>query len=243
MNNDTKKDLVEVGTAMTVAVASGPLAAAFPAVHTAIAVAAAAAPTLIAAAWNSLQRRRVENWWTCICTASDGAALQQKILMGLESDTDNVIAGVTEGARAACAAVDMAAVPIIAELSRRFLAAEDIPRWFYRGSLEFLERLTASEIASIRLLLQETESITDAEVTIIGDVGDGPWQIYRMPDPALPPQEPIRLTKVEDADRLFSAMKRCQLGFEWNAYGYSASPDVIVVKRDVLGWLRAAFLG
>lgn len=232
MKNDTKKDFLEAGIAMTVAVAGGPLA-----------IAVAAAPSLIGTAWMGMQTRRVNKWWQCVCRADDAGELQAKIETGLLNESEHVIAGVVEGARAASAAVDMAAVPIIAELSRRFIAAGNIPRWFYRGSLDFLERLTASEIASIRLLLQETESITDEKVTIIGDVGDGPWQIFRTPDPTLPPQEPIRLTKFEDADRLFSAMKRSQLGFEWNALGYSASSDVIVVRREVLGWLRAAFVG
>ena len=232
MNNDTKKDFLEAGMAMTVAVAGGPLA-----------VAAAAAPSLIGTAWMGMQTRRANKWWQCILRADDAGELQAEIESGLLNESEHVIAGVVEGARAACAAVDLAAVPIIAELSRRFIAAEDIPRWFYRGSLEFLERLTATEIASIRRLLQETESMTSAEITILGPRTDRPWRAEEVCDPSADRRDTIQVTPFEDALRLFVSLKRCDLSLESNPWGDADDPNVVVIKREVLGWLRAAFVG
>jgi hypothetical protein len=230
MSNDAKKDLLEAGTAAALAISISPIAAVV-----------AAAPAMIGAAWQSMQTRRANKWWQCICKADDAGELQLKIETGLRKESEHVIAGVVESARAACSAVDMAAVPIIAELSRRFIAAEDIPRWFYRGSLQFLERLTAVEIGSIRLLLRETESITTERITIIGSRDERPWRAEAVYNPTID-HETINLTPFADSRRLFVWMKRCDLSLESNAWGDADDPNVVVITHQVLGWLRTAFV-
>jgi hypothetical protein len=134
----------------------------------------------------------------------------------------------------------MAAVPIIAELSRRFIAAEDIPRWFYRGSLEFLERTSAEQIHAFRLLLRETGQIQSTSDSVTISSGAGP-----KPNQALPSGEPaaaIEISPIADAARFFSMLKRAGLAFESNAWGHSGSPNIVVITHQVLGWLRAAFV-
>jgi hypothetical protein len=108
----------------------------------------------------------------------------------------------------ACSAVDLSAVAIIAELSRRFVAANDVPRWFYRGSLELLERISDQEIAAQRTLLTEIESITAATVTIIAGHGDGQNTTFPSGDP----KNQTAISPIVEPERVFSIMKRAALG-------------------------------
>lgn len=227
MNKESEKDLVEASVTTTLALSGGPIAAAV-----------AVAPLMISSAWQALQSRRANKWWDGVCRADEAGDLQAKIRTGLLEDSEYVIAGVVEGARAACAAVDMAAVPIIAELSRRFISAEDIPRWFYRGSLELFERVNAEDIRVLRVLFGEIESITTPKVTLSAR---DPAQNRAFPSDG-DPRNGIPITPIADPERIFSLIKRVGLGFESDGWGMSGAANAVVIKRDVIGWLRSALV-
>lgn len=72
---------------------------------------AATMPVLAAMAWERYQSRRVKTWWEFVTKrATDGKQLEDRVLAGLAEDDESVVAGIVEGARAATAAVDLAAV-------------------------------------------------------------------------------------------------------------------------------------
>jgi hypothetical protein len=218
--SETTKDLVEVVTAgtMVAVAAAAPLAAAAAAAP----LAAATLPGLIGVAWQQRQARRVDRWWKLVTEgAADAKQLEDRVLAGLADDDESVVAGVVEGARAATAAVDLAAIPIIAELSRRHFRDRDLPRWFYRGALELLERLEASDIAVSRTFVGELNAVEDSE---------------SKPDAA------IELTPFAEPIRLLGNMKRSGLGYDSGGYGIAGAAEVIVVQRRVVNWLSPLLL-
>ncbi len=60
-------------------------------------------------------------WGRIADRSTNRAELEQEVYAGLLADNAGTIAGIVDGARAAIAAVDLAAVPVIAELSRLHL--------------------------------------------------------------------------------------------------------------------------
>ena len=225
MSDDTKKDLVEVGTAVAM-VAVG--AAALP---------AAALPVLVGTAWLHYQERRTSAWWGRIADRSTNhAELEQKMYAGLLADDASTIAGIVDGARAAIAAVDLATVPVIAELSRLHLQ-EGLPRWIYRGALELVERLDATQLAALRTLLSDIDAVPEAEsVTAIAGHGAKEWSAF----PTEAPEKHRPLTPSPNAVRLFSALKRAELAHNSGGFGIAGSPNAVVIDRAVVGWLLRA---
>src|SRR6185295_14940190 len=128
----------EVKDALTTAAATG--LALVAAAGAGGAIAAAAIPGVVGIAFMRLYDRRTKRWWEAIIDgASSPEELQTKIADGLFNEKERVVAGVVGGARAAASAIEVDAVLAIAELSRRFLEAEDLPIWFYRGALTLFE--------------------------------------------------------------------------------------------------------
>jgi hypothetical protein len=228
MSNDLKKDLIEVSAAAALVVATGPLSG----------LAAAFTP-LIGAAWQACSARRMETWLQRLLATKDAAQLEAEIHRALLDESEEVVAAVVEGARAAASAISLAAVPIIAELSRRFLVAADIPRWFYRGSLELFERVSAEDIRVLRVLLQDIESITSPKVTLIAG---GAEKNRAIPIDGNTMSGMIPITAIADPERIFSLIKRVGLGFESSGWGMAAAANAVVIDREVLGWLRAALV-
>jgi hypothetical protein len=227
MSDHTTKDLIEVGVAAGVVLAG---AAALP---------AAIAPGVVGAAWMALYKRRVARWWKLVSErGTPPEELAAKVQKGLLQEDENVIAGVVEGARAATASVDIAAVPVIAELSRRFLSEEDIPRWFYRGSLEVLERLSAGELGSLARLLVEMEEIASDTITVTANLpGEKGWKAFQTSVP----DAHVSISRFDDSARVFGYLKRAGLGQESNAWGHSGAAEAIVIEHRVASWLRQAF--
>jgi hypothetical protein len=89
MTHDGQKDFVEAAIAAALVIPGG-----------AVAAVVAAAPPMISVAWQRMQSRRADKWWQCVCKADDGGKLQRKIEDGLLNESEHVIAGVVEGARA-----------------------------------------------------------------------------------------------------------------------------------------------
>jgi hypothetical protein len=236
--SETTKDLVEVVTAgtMVAVAAAAPLAAAAAAAP----LAAATLPGLIGVAWQQRQARRVDRWWKLVTEgAADAKQLEDRVLAGLADDDESVVAGVVEGARAATAAVDLAAIPIIAELSRRHFRDRDLPRWFYRGALELLERLEASDIAVSRTFVGELNAVEDSEsITALAGLGAKGWRAF----PTGKPDAAIELTPFAEPIRLLGNMKRSGLGYDSGGYGIAGAAEVIVVQRRVVNWLSPLLL-
>lgn len=227
--DEKAKDALEIATATGLA-----LAGASP-------IAAAAIPGVLGLAWKRLQDRRVKKWWDLVVERTGTPEeLSAKIEAGLAEEDENVVAGVVGGARAASSAIELSAVPVIAELSRRFLQEQDLPRWFYRGALELLERLEAAEMRALRQLFTEIRGIPSDSITVIGDTaGDRAWRAFptSTPDAAQP------LTPFLKPARLFGYMKRAGLGFDSGGYGIGGSPNVVVADREPVEWLCAALAG
>jgi hypothetical protein len=223
MSEETK-DLVEVVTAgAMVAVAASSLPA-------------ATVPVLAGMAWQRYQSRRVKAWWELVTkSAADAKQLEDRVLAGLAEDDESVVAGVVEGARAATAAVDLAAVPIIAELSRRHFQDRNLPRWFYRGALELLERLDASDIAVLRTFVGELSTVEESEsITALAGLGAKGWKAF----PTNKVDAAVALTPFAEPIRLLGNLKRAGLGHDSNGWGISGAAEAIVVQRRVVDWLR-----
>ena len=226
---DQRKDVVEMAAAASLAVAG---AAALP---------AAAIPGAVGIVWAQFQNRRTETWWNYVLEGRGNTPdeLVARIVKGLTSDDENVIAGIVIGARAAAAAIERAAVRVIAVLSRRFLHQRDIPRWFYSGALEVLERVDAVELGALRRLLVETKDIRSDSITIIGDIeGDRGWRAFQtsVTDPF------VKLTPFEKPLRLFGYLKRAGVGFDSAGFGIGGSPKVLVLDREPMDWMCTALL-
>lgn len=225
---DETKDAVTTGAAISLAITG------------VIGAPAAAVPGLVGLAWMRLQDRRVKKWWKLVVDrAARPAELAEKIEAGLAEDDENVVAGVVGGARAASAAIELAAVPVIAELSRRYFQEHDLPRWFYRGALEVLERVDAAELGAVRQMFVEIREIRSDSITIVGDIeGDRSWRAFQtsVTEPAQP------LTAFQKPARLFGYLKRAGLGFDSSGFGIGGSPKVLVVDREPADWFRDALL-
>lgn len=221
------KDVIEGGAnvALALAGAAGALAAGIP--------------NLIVVAWTAHQERRIQKWARLVIDRSKSPdEIAARITGGLASGDERVVAGVVGGARAASSAIEPAAVVVIAELTRRFLQDGDLPRWFFRGALEVLERLEAGELGALRWLLKEIEPIQSERITMIGDV------VFRSPNPD-DDEKPwravetggrspsVRLTPFPDPYRLFGYIRRAGLEVETGA-----SPAVLIVERMTVTWLR-----
>lgn len=221
---DDKKDHLEVLAAGGLAVAG---VSALP---------AAVLPGLIGDAYRRLQDRRVARWSSLML---DHAASPEKLVAmietGLAKDDENVVAGVVGGARAAAAAVELSAVATIAVLSRRYLQQQDLPRWFYRGALEVLERVDAAELGALRCLVGEISSIRSDRCAVIADApGEGSWRAfqYSVPDPY------VTLTPFANPSRLFAYLKRAGIAFDGEGVG--GITNVMVIEREVIDWLSQA---
>ncbi len=201
---------------------------------------AAAIPGSVGLAWARHQDRRVKKWWRVVVEgAGDPEKLVAAIEAGLATDDENVVAGVVGGARASAFAIELAAVPVIAVLSRRYFERNDLPRWFYRGALEVLELVDAPELGALRRLFVEIQGIRSDSITILGDLdGDRGWRAFQASviDPS------VQLTPFEKPARVFGYLKRAGVGFESAGYGISASPKVLVLDREPMDWMREALL-
>lgn len=226
--SEKSKDALETAAATGLALAG------------AAAVPAAAVPGLVGDAWRRLQERRVQKWWKLVVERPGTPAdLSARIVAGLAEDDENVIAGVVGGARAASSVIELSAVPVIAELSRRYFQERDLPRWFYGGALEVLERVDAPELGALRQLFVEIKNIRSDSITILGDTeGDRSWRAFQtsVTDPWQ------QLTPFPKPARLFGYIKRAGLGFDSGGFGISGSPKVLVVDREPADWLREALL-
>ena len=223
--SEATKDLVEIvaGGAMVAVAAS--------------ALPAATVPVLAGMAWSRYQSRRVNAWWEFVTKgAADAKQLEDRILAGLAEDDESVIAGIVEGARAATAAVDLAAVPIIGELSRRHFQDRDLPRWFYRGALELLERLDASDVAVLRTFVAELSTVEVAEsITALAGLGEKGWKAF----PTSNVDATVALTPFAEPIRLLGNLKRAGLGHDSNGWGISGAAEAIVIQQRVVEWLHA----
>jgi hypothetical protein len=201
-------------------------------------VKAATIPGMLGLAYAKFQQGRHEKWWTLVIEGrEDPSDLVARINAGLAEEDDKVITGVVGGARAAAAAIELAAVPVIAALSRRYLNEQDLPRWFYRGALEVLERVDALELGALKTLLLEIKDIRSDSITIVGDAGGQlDWRAFQTPE------QWQKLTTFKSPSRLFGYLKRAGLGYESDHYGTVASPSVLVIERDTSDWLRDALV-
>lgn len=225
--NDQKKDIAVTTAATALAV---------------VGVAAgvgAAIPGGVGLALQRLYDRRTKKWWALVVERSLAPEeLAARIAAGLAEDDEHVVAGVVGRARAAASAVELSAVVVIAELSRRHFEAQDLPRWFFRAALTLFEQLEASELYALRRLLVEAAPIRSDEILIAGDIeGEAtPWRASQLS--VLVPFE--HLTPFDSPRRLFGYLKRCGLGHESPGVGFVGSPAHVVIERQVADWLRDA---
>jgi hypothetical protein len=225
MSNEVKKDLVEATAGVLIAAAS------------VTAASAAALPGLLGIAWQQHQNRRVQKWWDYLSRgATNPKELEARVLAGLLEDDANTIAGIVEGARAAVAAIDLAAVPIIAQLTRRYCQENDLPRWFLRGSLVLFEDLDAGEIKALRRFIADLKDIDAPSITAVARVGRHEWQAF----PTAEATAKTKLSPFEEPVRLFAAIKRTGLGHDSGGYGIGGAPEAIVIERTVIDWLHSA---
>lgn len=203
-------------------------------------VAAAALPGLLGVAWTRFQERRVESWWKLVIERAEAAdELVAKIEAGLAEDNETVVTGVVGGARAATSAVELSAVTVIAEVSRRYFQQGDLPRWFYRGALEVLERVDATELGNLRRLFVEIKDVPSDSITVLGDLaGDRGWHAF----PTSTVEQRFQLTAFSKPARVFSYLKRSGLGFDSSGYGIGGSPNVVVLDREPSAWFREALI-
>lgn len=225
--NERRKDVLETAAAGALALAG------------AVGLSAAAIPGAVGIAFHRFQERRSQAWWNrVIHGATEPDALVAQIEAGLATDDVHVVAGIVGGARAAASSVELAAVSVIAELSRRYISTRDLPRWFFRAALELFEQLEASDLFALRTLLHEIEPIRSESIAITGDIGGEarPWRAHQ-----LTVSEPSHdLTPFPTPSRLFGYLKRVGLGYESQGIGYVGSPRHVVLDRDVATWLREA---
>ena len=201
--------------------------------------AVAGLPGGLGLAYGRFHHKRVRRWWDLVADRNRAPEdLAARIETGLAEDDEHVVAGVVGGARAASSAIELAAVVVIAELSRRFLHERDLPKWFYRGALALFEQLEAAELGALRRLLREIEPIRSESILIAGDI-DGEAQPWRAAQ--LSVAEPFEvLTPFASPSRLFGYIKRVGLGYDSRGVAYVGSPRHVVMDRDVATWLREA---
>jgi hypothetical protein len=131
---------------------------------------------------------------------------------------------------ASVGAIDPIALAVQTEIARRQNTRRDLPRWFYRGALELMDRIGAAQIDALARLLDEVRPIKSDRITVLGFMpGDLAWKAFQESVP----QPFERLTPFEDAARLFGELKRAGLGLESGGYGIAASPDALVLERQV----------
>lgn len=127
-------------------------------------------------------------------------------------------------------------MPLIAELSRRHFQNRDLPRWFYRGALELLERLEASDIAVLRTFVSELSAVEDSDsTTALAGLGAKGWKAF----PTSKVDAVVTLTPFAEPIRLLGNMKRAGLGHDSNGWGISGAAEAVVVQRRVVDWLRS----
>jgi hypothetical protein len=201
--------------------------------------AVAAIPGVVGIAFIRLYERRTKKWWEAVINGSRSPEeLTDHIAAGLMKDNEHVVAGIVGGARAAASAIELDAVLVIAELSRRFFEQKDLPMWFYRSALALLEQLEASELRALRRLLHEISTIRSDKIAVAGDIEGEvqPWRAHQFSVE----QPSVALTPFPASSRLFGYIKRVGLGHDSNGVGYVGTPQHVVIEHDVAIWLRDA---
>jgi hypothetical protein len=225
-------------------------------------VAAAGVPSLVnlaVDAWRSLQRRRVQKWWESVLnTDEDSAQLAARIAAGLVEEQDTVVQGVIGGARAASEAIDLAAVPVIAAMSRMFFDAQ-VPRWFYRAGVDMVSNLAADELLGLRLFSDAVSSLKSPFVKLRAEPfsPDSPSKLIHE-DPsadvgrhrldqdtkAVLAEDNMRpIATILHAPRIFSEFRRSMLveehptGFFDNVSGR----NILIIDIRIARWFRLPY--
>jgi hypothetical protein len=234
--SDQTKDVIETSAtvALTAAAVTGAMAAAIPGI--------------LGILYAEFRKRREEKWWNLVTDGDEvPGKTADRVAAGLATDNANVVAGVVGGAHAAASAIELAAVPIIAVLSRRYLKEGDIPLWFYRGALDVIQRLNAMELRALRTLLMEIAVLQSNRVVVLAaEYGDAEWYAshahvegdegFEMTDARAP------LTRFASPSRLFAYLMREGLAFPNNGLGSVGLSEIIIIERDTAAWLREAMV-
>ena len=165
----------------------------------------------------------------------------------LIDDPDRITTAIAEGARAAAEKADLAVVPSIGLLIRRYVSG-DHAKWFFRGALDLLVSLRADEFGVLSNLFRQLANITSSDgfLTVMNEGGRltsdsherrGAVEVSSMGESETRTPLDFKHTPHTPLSRYMRLLKQTGLGHESGGYGIGGSPNVMVIEIKTVAWL------
>lgn len=196
------------------------------------------AKQFVAVAIATYHRRKANAFWTAAMTHGETVSeFVDWVNARLAEDPDRVTTSFAEGARAAAEKADLAAVPSIALLTRRY-AAGAFPKWFFRGALDVLVMLSAFEFGQLQAIVHQLADRPS---------DDGHLQLSNAKGPAtissrvggVESQAPLDFKghHGNQLSRYMRLLKQTGLAHESGGYGIGGSHNAMVIETDTVRML------
>jgi hypothetical protein len=182
------------------------------------------------------KRKKAKAFWTNVMTKGETTEeFAEWINARLADDPDRVTASFAEGARAAAERADLAAIPSIGLLLRRYVAGE-FPKWFFRGALDLLVSVDAVQVGVLRDLLRQMAAISSDDGHLTVTNANGPAEIMAGQE-----RTPLAFHggPHNQLSRYMRLLKQSGLAHESGGYGLGGSHNAMVIETDTICWLRA----
>jgi hypothetical protein len=188
------------------------------------------------AIWH-FRQKRISSWWGHFIERPviDPHDVEDEILTAATSGDERVVQAVMQGAIASADAVDPIVLPAMAMVGRSY-AQGRVPAWFHRSAIAYLSECSGEEFGQIRDLLWELkEAAKAAQVEVL--INGSQHSCYAIIDVN---HQQLPIKAVPNVRRLFSAIKRHNLGFDQGGGMGSPHPVVLIMDPMVMEWLRDA---
>jgi hypothetical protein len=157
----------------------------------------------------------------------------------LAEDPDRITTAFAEGARAAAEKADLAVVPSIGLLVRRYVSG-DHPKWFFRGALDLLVSLGAEEFGVLSNLFRQLANATSSDGLLTVTNAKGPAEVWSVGESDTRNPLDFKETPHTQLSRYMRLLKQTGLGHESGAYGIGGSLNAMVIETKTVAWLYGA---
>jgi hypothetical protein len=195
----------------------------------------------IKSALESYGRKRMHAWWIAFTerALADPHDVEDEINARIADGDERTMQAILEGSHAAATAIELAVLPAIAMIGRRFVRG-DLPAWFQRNSLAYLSSLSAEEVGHIRALVH----------VVCAAVGTAPCQLLHIwpkldaTTLVIDGKQPLQELSfvLPHAVHVMGELKRHGLGQDATGF-QGVTPMGIMIEARVVRWLADALPG
>ena len=196
------------------------------------------AKQVVAVAVAAYKRRKAKAFWTTVMTHGETVSqFVDWVNARLAEDPDRVTTSFAEGARAAAEKADLAAVPSIGLLTRRYAAAA-FPKWFFCGALDVLVMLGAFEFGQLQGIVHQLAARPSDDGHLQVSNAKGPAAIFSRID-GVESQVPLDFQghQANQLSRYMRLLKQTGLAHESGGYGIGGSHNAMVIEAATARWL------